>query len=135
MARPTGGPGFYRDMPLVGIWATAPFFHNDRLGVNNGDPSVAGRIAAYENAMDLLLNPEKRHESGSILRTDDFVFLPTQSGVVTLPAGTPVAQFANIDPRTGENLCPDLEEYKGHYFGSDLSEEDKYALTEFLKTR
>jgi hypothetical protein len=24
--RPTGGPGFYRDMPLLGIWATAPFF-------------------------------------------------------------------------------------------------------------
>lgn len=133
--RPTGGPGFYRDMPLVGIWATAPFFHNDRLGPNTGDPSVAGRIAAYETAMDLLLNPEKRDETGSILRTDDFVQLPTPTGVVTLPAGTPVAQFANIDPGSGDNLCPDLMENQGHYFGADLSAEDKYALTEFLKTR
>jgi len=133
--RPTGGPGFYRDMPLIGIWATAPFFHNDRLGRYTGDPSVAGRIAAYENAMDLLLNPEKRDEPGSIQRTDDFVQLPTPSGVVTLPAGTPVAQFANVDPISGDNLCPDFFENQGHYFGADLSAEDKHALTEFLKTR
>lgn len=133
--RPTGGPGYYRDMPLLGLWATAPFFHNDRLGSNSGDPSVAGRIADYQNAMDLLLNPEKRDESGSVLRTDDFVQLPTPSGAVTLPAGTPVAQFANIDPATGENLCPVFIENQGHYFGSELSDADKYALTEFLKTR
>ncbi|MFA7062374.1 MAG: hypothetical protein WC156_16330 [Pedobacter sp.] len=130
--RPTGGPGFYRDMPLVGIWATAPFFHNNRLGPNDVDPSVAGRIAAYERAMDLLLNPEKRDEAGSILRTDDFVQLP---GSVMLPAGTPIAEFANIDPGSGDNLCLDLVENKGHTFGADLSKEDKYALTEFLKTR
>ncbi|HET7061269.1 MAG TPA: cytochrome C [Nitrosospira sp.] len=134
-ARPTGGPGFYRDMPLVGIWATAPFFHNNRLGQKFGDPSVAGRIAAYEDAMDLLLNPEKRDEQGSIQRASDSVQLPTASGVVTLPAGTPIAQFANVDPNSGTNLCPDLVENQGHHFGAELSEEDKYALREFLKTR
>lgn len=133
--RPTGGPGFYRDMPLAGIWATAPFFHNNRLGQSIGDPSVAGRITAYEDAMDLLLNPDKRDEPGSILRTTDQVQLPTPSGVVTLPAGTPIAQFASLDPSTGKNLCPDLSENQGHYFGTELSDEDKYALIEFLKTR
>jgi hypothetical protein len=133
--RPTGGPGFYRDMPLVGIWATAPFFHNNRLGRNTGDPSVAGRIAAYEDAMDLLLNPEKRDEQASIQRTGDSVQLPTPSGVQTLPPGTPIAQFANVDPNSGDNLCPDVVENQGHYFGAELSEEDKYALREFLKTR
>ncbi len=121
-------------MPLVGIWATAPFFHNNRLGRNTGDPSVSGRIAAYEDAMNLLLNPEKRDEQASIQRTSDFVQLSTPSGVQTLPAGTPIAQFANIDPSSGNNLCPDLIESQGHYFGSELSEEDKHALTEFLKT-
>lgn len=133
--RPTGGPGFYRDMPLVGIWATAPFFHNNRLGRIIGDPSVAGRISAYEDAMNLLLNPANRNEQDSILRTSDFVQLPTPSGLITLPVGTPIASFANLDPNTGESLCQDLLENQGHYFGADLSDEDKYALTEFLKTR
>ena len=42
-ARPTGGPGYYRDVPLTAVWATAPFFHNNRLGTYNGDPaSTAG---------------------------------------------------------------------------------------------
>jgi hypothetical protein len=133
--RPTGGPGFYRDMPLVGIWATAPFFHNNRLGRHPGDPSVASLIAAYQDAMDLLLNPDKRDEPGSIQRTSDLVQLPTPSGVVTLPVGTPIAQFASIDPNSGDNLCPDFIENQGHYFGVELSSEEKYALTEFLKTR
>jgi hypothetical protein len=133
--RPTGGPGFYRDMLLRGIWATAPFFHNNRLGHYTCDPSVAGRLAAYHDAMDLLLNPGKRDLVGSIPLTSDFVEVPTPSGVLTLPAGTPIAAFANIDPLTGVNLCPDFIENAGHYFGADLSDEDKQALTEFLKTR
>lgn len=122
-------------MPLVGIWATAPFFHNDRLGYNNNDPSVPGRIAAFEAAMDLLLNPETRDELGSILRTDDVVQLPTSAGVITLPVGTPIADFASTDPSSGANLCPDAIENKGHYYGADLTEAEKYVLTEFLKTR
>lgn len=30
--------------------------------------------------------------------------------------------------------CPDLEEDRGHYFGTDLPDSDKHALIEFLKT-
>lgn len=96
---------------------------------------MAGRIAAYQDAMDLLLNPDKRDEPSSILRTTNSVQLPTPSGVVTLPAGTPIAEFASLDPSTGESLCPDLFENQGHYFGAELSDEDKYSLIEFLKTR
>jgi hypothetical protein len=133
--RPTGGPGFYRDMPLLSLWATAPFFHNNRLGRYTGDPSVAGRLKAYQDAMHLLLNPAKRDLTGSIQLTNDFILLPTPSGVITLPAGTPIASFANIDPNSGVNLCPDLIENDGHYFGADLSNEEKYELSKFLKTR
>ena len=32
------------------------------------------------------------------------------------------------------NKCPDFIEDKGHYFGSDLSDNDKRALIEYLKT-
>lgn len=92
--RPTGGPGFYRNVPLLGIWATAPFFHNDRLGPPNGGPSVGGRVAAYEAAMAELLNPFTRDIAGSVQRTTDRIVIPTPAGDVTLPAGTPVAAFS-----------------------------------------
>jgi mono/diheme cytochrome c family protein len=135
-ARPTGGPGFYRDMPLVGVWATAPFFHNNRLGGYNGDPSVDGRLAAYEDAMDQLLNPWNRDILGSIQRTTDSIQVPTPLGPVTLPAGTPVAAFANLNPANPlQNLCPDFPENQGHYYGMLLSPSDKYALKEWLKTK
>ncbi len=136
-ARPTGGPGFYRDVPLLGIWATAPFFHNNRLGSYNGDPSVAGRIAAFDNAFDQLLNPGKRNFLGSIQVTSDTVQLPLPPplGNITLPTGTPVALFSNLDPANPlHNLCPDLIENEGHTFGAGLSRDEKRALKEFLKT-
>ena len=85
--------------------------------------------------MDLLLNPQKRNEPASIQRTSDLVRLSTPSGVLVFPAGTPIGQFANLDPVSGANLCPDFIENQGHYFGAELSDEDKYALREFLKTR
>ncbi|MBV9265070.1 MAG: hypothetical protein JO061_02765 [Acidobacteriaceae bacterium] len=133
--RVTGGPGFYRDVPLLGIWATAPFFHNNRLGQFNGDPSVAGRIAAFENAFDQLVNPWKRNLLGSIQVTTASVQVPSPIGNITLPAGFPVALFSNLDPQNPlHNLCPDLIENGGHTFGSELSSEDKNALREFLKT-
>lgn len=134
-ARPTGGPGFYRDVPLLGVWATAPFFHNNRLGAYNGDPSVAGRIAAYEDAMDQLLNPWKRNYLGSVQVTTDWIQIPSPLGTITLPAGTPVAAFANLNPNNPlQNFCPDFVENEGHYFGALLSPSDKFALKEFLKT-
>jgi len=46
-----------------------------------------------------------------------------------------VAAYANVNPATGENLCADFAENQGHYFGALLSNSDKRALTEWLKTR
>lgn len=125
------GPGWYRDVPLRGIWATAPFFHNNRLGPYSGDSSVRGRVAAFEAAMSLLLNPWERDFAGSVQVTQTSVSLPNG---LTLPAGTPVALFANLDQSTGKLLCGDLIENGGHYFGSLLFPSQKAALTEYLKT-
>jgi mono/diheme cytochrome c family protein len=124
------GPGWYRDVPLFGIWATAPFFHNNRLGIYNQDPSVAGRVAAFEEAYNELVNPWLRNESGSVQVTT----APITVGGTTLPAGTPVALFANLDPTTGKLRCGDLVENGGHYFGATLSTWQKYSLREYLKT-
>jgi mono/diheme cytochrome c family protein len=125
------GPGYIRDVPLLAIWATAPFFHNNRLGPYSGDPSVKGRVAAFEGAMDQLLNPSKRTPYVSV--TTDVTCLSADCSV-NLPAGIPVGAFANVDRATGVNLCPDLVENEGHSYGANLSPTDKYNLTEYLKT-
>jgi len=65
---PRGGPGYYRVPSLISAWATAPFFHGNTLGLFNNDPSVAGRLAAYDDAMAKLLDPSARrghHEARS----------------------------------------------------------------------
>lgn len=134
-ARPGGGPGFYRNVPLLGIWATAPFLHNNRLGGYNGDPSVAGRLAAYEDAMNQLLNPGTRNIPGSIRRTNAPVFIPNgMGGYIVLPTGTPVNAFASKGA-CDNPLLGDYFENQGHYFGATLSSSDKYALKEYLKTK
>ncbi len=134
-ARPTGGPGYYRNVPLQGVWATAPFFHNNRLGLYNGDPSVDGRLAAYEDAMDQLLNPWKRNILGSMITTTAPVFIPNGDGSFTvLPQGTPVNAFASRG-KCDQPLLGDFTENQGHYFGALLSSSDKYALKEYLKTK
>jgi mono/diheme cytochrome c family protein len=60
-----GGPGYYRIPSLVSVWATAPFLHNNSLGLYNNDPSEQGRLAAYDDAMRKLLWPELRAQSSS----------------------------------------------------------------------
>lgn len=125
------GPGYYKNLPLLGVWATAPFLHNNRLGLFNNDPSVPGRIAAFENAFDLLLNPSTRDFNGSIQRASVAVTLPSGG---TVPAGTPINAFANVNPATGVNACPEYVENGGHYYGAALSADDKRALREYVKS-
>jgi mono/diheme cytochrome c family protein len=70
---PAGGPGYYRPASLVSIWATAPFLHNNSLGRYTGDPSVQGRLDAFDDAVDKLLSKEKRVPS-STARPGDLRF-------------------------------------------------------------
>ena len=60
-----GGPGFYRVPTLVSIWSTAPFLHNNSLGLFNNDPSIEGRLEAFDDAAHKLLYPERRRRSSS----------------------------------------------------------------------
>jgi hypothetical protein len=45
------------------------------------------------------------------------------------------AEFNQLIPDLlAANKCPDFVEDKGHYFGTDLPDNDKRALIEYLKT-
>jgi hypothetical protein len=188
----TGNRAFYRTPTLVSIWATAPYLHNNSVGMYTRDPSIAGRMIAYEDGMTKLLWPEKRLGVKSIIITtedsklpDVFPMLKTllpefadlpglELDLVWVPKGTPINLFMNIHPRDikailqayvdgilqGQpkarftelctknhavaqqkmmekllevNVCPDFIEDRGHTYGSQLSDEDKRALIEYMK--
>ena len=51
MVVPACGPGYYRPATLISAWATAPYFHNNALGLYNRDPSVKGRMIAFTDGI------------------------------------------------------------------------------------
>jgi hypothetical protein len=109
---PAGGVGYYRPPSLASVWSSAPFLHNNSVGIFTGDPSVAGRMRAFDDAIEKLLWPEKRE--GIIWRTTDtsrvtvpVVFLSQELKVLAkdkaitlgpIPKGTPINLLANVDP-------------------------------------
>lgn len=155
-----GGRGYYRTPTLVSVWATAPYLHNNALGTYIKDPSVRGRMLAFHDATEKLLWPERRLGVQSIIVTsiDTELRIPDRERPLKIPAGTPVDLIARVDPRevpriarnrivlnllsdkklfnglVRRNQAPDFILDKGHLFGTDLSDEDKRALIEFLKT-
>ncbi|WP_380876125.1 hypothetical protein ACFB49_07400 [Sphingomonas sp. DBB INV C78] len=58
---PGGGRGYTRPPSLISAWSTAPFLLNNSVGLFNQDPSVAGRLAAFDDAIQqmLLLKPRE----------------------------------------------------------------------------
>jgi len=115
---PGGGPGYYRTPSLISCWATAPFLHNNSLGKFTGDPSVAGRMEAFNDAVTKLLWPEKRLGTNSVWRTSQQCSLQIQLAVIPeplrtllqphadadgyfrigpIPEGTPINLLANVD--------------------------------------
>lgn len=95
---PSGGTGYYRTPSLISLWSSAPFLHNNELGEYNGDSSVSGRMAAFDDAVAKLLWPEKR--PGIIKRTDRETQLELGTLRADVPKGVPIKLLANLDPRT-----------------------------------
>jgi hypothetical protein len=111
-------PGYYRTPSLVSVWSSAPLLHNNMLGKFTGDPSVAGRMEAFNDAVEKLFWPEKRVGKDSIWRTQDDCslhlrkeFLPPplralraladRDGYIKfgmIPKGTPVNLIGNLEP-------------------------------------
>lgn len=113
----------YRTMPLVGVWATAPFLHNQSIGPwAAADAAPAERAQAYEAAMRELL---------SATRTPKVNRLPVALG--PFPAGTPLTLVFSRDPATGAVLCDDAVENRGHTYGAELATVDRDALIYWLR--
>jgi hypothetical protein len=159
----TGGRGYYRTASLTNVWATAPLLHNNAVGLFNGDPSVAGRLAAYQDAMEKLLWPKRRKGLKSIRRTTRATrFRYQEGGKACIARNSPIDMVANINVVTPEMfrkdnvftrmICwitgtghlnalflpadnaPDFVQDRGHNFGAELPDVDKSALIEYMKT-
>jgi hypothetical protein len=161
---PGDGRGYYRTASLTALWATAPYLHNNSVGVFIKDPSVGARVAAFADGMEKLLWPERRSGVRSIpvTTTDSSLAMSGTTRVLHIPMGTPVDYIARVDPTElaqlvsrlplanlalkltpddvilarllPRNLAPDFVEDRGHTFGAELPDADKRALIEFLKT-
>ena len=68
-----GGRGYQHVMSLVSIWASAPYLHNNEIGHFTGDPSIEGRLAAFDDGIRQLLWPETRERF--VHRTDRTSFV------------------------------------------------------------
>ena len=102
---PPFGP--YAARPLHGIWAAAPYLHNGSV------PTL----------YDLLLPPEQRPKTFALGERD---YDPVKLGFVVGPACD--QQDCGIDTtRIGDGNG-------GHLWGTELSEPDRMALLEYLKT-
>jgi mono/diheme cytochrome c family protein len=112
-----GHQAFYRTPTLVSIWATAPYFHNNSLGEFTGDPSVAGRMRAFNDAIMKMLWPEKRLGPKSVKVTTEETSLPEllqalklkrfnamEMKFMTLPKGTPLNLIFNLNPKSVPQL-------------------------------
>jgi hypothetical protein len=96
----------YRARPLNGTWATAAYLHNGSV------PNLYG----------LLLPPARRPK---IFYVGSWEFDPVHAGVET---GSPFAGAFTFDTRLPGNTN------SGHEYGIGLSDAERMALIEFLKT-
>jgi hypothetical protein len=113
----------YRNMPLAGIWSTAPFMHNQSIGgYAPADASPAERAAVFRTSMLELMKAS---------RTPKINRIPFAVG--PFPAGYPTTLMFSRHPTTGEVLCDDVVENRGHHYGSDLDAATKEALIYYLQ--
>lgn len=95
----------YRARPLDGIWATAPYLHN----------------GSVPNLYQLLLPPSERQQTFYVGSRQ---FDPHAVGLRTNPG----KRAFRFDTSLPGNLNT------GHYFGTDLTDNERWDLIEFLKT-
>ena len=107
-AMPAGGRGYTRPASLLSLWSTAPYLLNNSVGLFNGDPSVAGRMAAFEDGITKMLWPEKREKDpklGGKIPGPSLIDRTTASSYLRIPSGY-VPDFLKKQRFLAERLTP-----------------------------
>jgi mono/diheme cytochrome c family protein len=116
-ARPTAG---YQAPPLDGVWATAPYFHNGSA------PTV----------YDVLNSKSRPRVFTRSYRTDLEAYDARKLGwkVEVLPAAPDPAGVSPVEVRKVYDTTRPGRGNGGHTYGDRLSEEERGAVIEYLKT-
>jgi mono/diheme cytochrome c family protein len=129
---PAGGRGYYRTASLVSIWATAPFLHNNSVGIFNGDPQVPGRVAAFNDAIHKLLWPMDRDGTKTIKRAATRTYLNIRLSVLGSVAREKILAFKPPLPPLLQNVkLPGVFQFVSHDELKDIpgiSELDRLSL-------
>jgi hypothetical protein len=107
-AMPAGGRGYTRPASLISLWSTAPFLLNNTVGLFNGDPSVKGRMAAFQDGIEKMLWPEKRDKDpqlGAKIPGPSLIDRTTASSYLRVPSGY-IPAFLRKQRFLAERLTP-----------------------------
>jgi len=83
---PAGGRGYTRVPSLVSLWSSAPYLLNNSVGSFNGDPSVAGRMAAFDAGITGMLWPERRAHDSMLAGAEGVIDRTTTRSYIFIPA-------------------------------------------------
>jgi hypothetical protein len=115
-ARPPIG---YQAPPLDGIWATAPYLHN-------------GSVPTVYHLLNSTTRPKRFTRS---YRTDASAYDTQRLGWKVEAVDSPAdASLPNIERRKVYDTTQTGRHNTGHTFGDDLSEPERMAVIEYLKT-
>jgi len=85
---PAGGRGYTRPASLVSLWSSAPFLLNNSVGSFSADPSVKGRMASFQDAIEQMLWPERRPKDSVLgAKSVGLIDRTTQTSYLRVPAG------------------------------------------------
>ncbi|CAH9058468.1 hypothetical protein PSECIP111854_02208 [Pseudoalteromonas sp. CIP111854] len=101
--------GVYKGRPLNGIWATAPYLHN----------------GSVPNLYELMQKPEQRVTQFWVGNRE---FDPVNVGYVT----TAGLNMFKVNKPNGEIMPGNSN--RGHSYGTDLNDEQKWQIIEYMKT-
>jgi hypothetical protein len=108
----------YQAPPLDGIWATAPYFHN-------------GSVPTIYNVLNSNSRPKRFSRS---YVTDSEAYDTVRLGWKVFQASSSADASPGIESRKVYDTSLPGRGNKGHTFGDDLSDEDRMAIIEYLKT-
>ncbi len=108
----------YQAPPLDGIWATAPYLHNGSV------PTLFALIKSSERPAKFLRPPSTAF--------DHYDTAKVGWKAESAPEGDP--KVSGIDPRRIFDSARWGLSNKGHTFGDKLSDEERWAVIEYLKT-
>jgi hypothetical protein len=123
-------PPFLHRSVGIGAWLAPRFFADDGIRIG---PIPAGTPIGLIANLDLL----GEHANASERRAHEAQVLRLAGRMLRGPldlSGQTEDSRETINLLLELNKCPDLIVNRGHYFGRDLSDVDKQALIEFLKT-